>query len=136
MLGETISHYRILEKLGQGGMGEVYLAEDTRFGRKVALKFLAPELARDHESLVRFRNEARAAAKLSHPNIATLHDIGETDGKPFLVLEYLKGQSLRDRIAQGPLSIDDVIRIGKALAAGLAEAHAHDIVHATSRAPT
>ncbi len=129
MLGKTISHYRILEKLGQGGMGEVYLAEDTRLGRKVALKFLAPELARDHESLLRFRNEARAAAELSHPNIATLHDIGETDGEPFLVLEYLKGQSLRDRIAQGPLSIDDVIRIGKALAAGLAEAHAHGIVH-------
>ncbi len=129
MLGKTVSHYRILEKLGQGGMGEVYLAEDTRLGRKVALKFLAPELARDHESLVRFRNEARAAAELSHPNIATLHDIGETDGEPFLVLEYLKGQSLRDRIAQGPLSIDDVIHIGKALAAGLTEAHAHGIVH-------
>ena len=129
MIGETISHYRIVSKLGQGGMGEVYLAEDTRLGRKVALKFLAPELTRDRESLIRFRNEARAAADLSHPNIATIHDIGEVDGKPFLVLEYLEGQTLRERSAEGPLPIDDILRIGKALAAGLAEAHAHGIVH-------
>ena len=95
MLGETISHYRILEKLGQGGMGEVYLAEDTRLGRKVALKFLAPELASDRESRIRFRNEAQAAAELSHPNIATIHDIGEVDDRPFLVLEYLSGQTVR-----------------------------------------
>ena len=129
MLGETISHFRIIEKLGHGGMGEVYLAEDTRLGRKVALKFLAPELARDRESLIRFRNEARAAAELSHPNIATIFDFDEVDGKPFLILEYLEGQTLRERCAQGPLPIDDVARIGKALAAGLSEAHSQGIVH-------
>lgn len=129
MLGEMISHYRILDRLGQGGMGEVYLAEDTRLGRKVALKFLAPELARDRESLIRFRNEARAAAELSHPNIATIHEFDEVDGRTFLVLEYLQGQTLRERIARGPLPIHDVLRIGEAIASGLVDAHAHGIVH-------
>lgn len=129
MLGETISHYRITSKLGKGGMGDVYLAEDVRLGREVALKFLAPELVRDRESLARFRNEAKTAAELSHPNIATIHEFDEVEGKPFLVLEYLRGQTLQQRVARGPLPIDDVLRIGCALASGLAEAHAHGVVH-------
>jgi serine/threonine protein kinase/tetratricopeptide (TPR) repeat protein len=129
VLGETVSHYRILEKLGQGGMGEVYLAEDTRLGREVALKFLAPELARDRDALARFRTEAKAAAELSHPNIATIYDIGETPERPYLVLEYLRGQSLRARIKKGPLPIEEALRVGGALAEGLAAAHSHGIVH-------
>lgn len=129
MLGDTVSHYRIIEMLGQGGMGEVYLAEDTRLGRKVALKFLAPELARDRESLARFRNEARAVAELSHPNIATIHDLGEVDGKLFLVFEYVRGETLAARLARGPLPIEETIRIGEAIASGLIEAHARGFLH-------
>jgi len=129
MIGRTVSHYHITAKLGKGGIGEVYLAEDSRLGRQVALKFLSRRLADDRESLLRFRNEARAAAELSHPSIATLYDIDEVGDDPFLVMEYLDGLTLRDRIAQGPLPVHEVLSIGKNLTSGLAHAHAHGIIH-------
>ena len=129
MIGDTISHYTILSKIGAGGMGEVFLAEDSRLGRKVALKFLSPELVADRPALARFRNEARAIAELSHPNIATIHDIGETGERPFLVLEYVEGVTLKELIRTDPIEVDTVLDFGLALAAGLAEAHSKDIVH-------
>src|SRR5947209_5731204 len=104
MIGRTVSHYRIVERLGEGGMGVVYKAEDTRLGRTVALKFLPPDLARDRQALDRFHREARALSSLNHPNLVTLFDVGESEGQPFFAMELLDGESLHGRIGTKPIA--------------------------------
>jgi TolB-like protein/predicted Ser/Thr protein kinase len=129
MIGKTVSHYKILEKIGEGGMGEIFLAEDTKLQRKVALKFLPADLTKDESRKQRFIQEARAAASMEHPNIAAVYDIDEVEGRTFIAMEYVRGESLRQTIREQKLSVRRALELGSQVAEGLAKAHERGVVH-------